>query len=101
MKIVLYEQIAAAPVTEFKALFSFLGLRVPSDFEGVVRRFSETGGSDNPYETRRISKEQIGKWKDNLSSASVSEVMRGYFRSDLQYYRDQLPPAADPLRERV
>lgn len=76
-----YEDLAAAPESKFAELFGFLGVTPPPNFEGVIDLYCRQDGSDQPYETRRISAQQMDKWRTRLDRKSVDLVMAGVSRS--------------------
>jgi hypothetical protein len=86
-EIVRYEDVAADPLNQFRALYDRLGARVSADFEQMVAEYSsgQTRGN-NPYRIRRTSSAEIDKWRNNLSQSAIDAIMRGYARSGLNDY---------------
>jgi Sulfotransferase domain len=86
--VVFFEDLAIDPLNQYANLFSSLGLRLPAEFDRVVAEFCENQNYGSaPYEVRRLSRNEVNKWKTNLSQAQIDSVMKGYLRSPLEYYR--------------
>jgi hypothetical protein len=87
--IIHYEDFAKNPEIEFKHLFSQLNVREPADFDGILAEFCNSGlKTTNPHQIKRVSSMEAYKWRGRFSAEHLAAVKRGYFRSPLQYYRD-------------
>jgi len=84
---ILYENIASAPLSEFRKIFEYLGVKIPENYEDVIDEFCFSGTAIQGYQTRRISKKMIAKWKDKLSPEVIHQIQRGYFQSGLVFYQ--------------
>ena len=86
-KILRFEDLALDPQRQFHDLFAALGVRKPLEFERVIADYCEgAGNSEDPYELQRSSRDEVDKWRENVSQADIAAVMRGYERSGLKYY---------------
>jgi len=87
-KVVLYEDIALHPFIQFIRLFMFLNVNVPNNFSKIIKKYCNNYDIfTNPYETKRVSFQQVNKWKKNLSFERILQLKKGLLRSNLQYYR--------------
>jgi hypothetical protein len=84
--VLLYEHLAANPHEEFTRLFDDVDARRPVDFDEIISSYCEAPGSSDPYEVRRLSSKQLYKWRKNLSTREIEEVMDGYRQSGMTYY---------------
>jgi len=86
-KIARFEDLALDPQGQFSDLFAALGVRKSLEFGKVLSDYCDgTGNSEDPYELRRSSRDEVDKWRENVSPADIDAVMRGYERSGLKYY---------------
>jgi hypothetical protein len=89
LRIIQYENFAANPAEEYIKLFEWLDIRTPKNFQQILHDFCENPqGADHPYAIRRSSQIEAEKWKTGFSRQKIEAVMRGYYRSELPYYRD-------------
>ena len=89
--IVRFEDLAQDPRGGFIALFRSLDLRLPEAFDDLLTELCEArSDAYGAYDVRRASAAEAFKWKQSLSRADIDAVMRGYLRSPLPYYRDDL-----------
>ena len=90
--VVRFEDLARDPREGFRALFTTLGFRIPDAFERLVEDLCETEyAGDDPYATKRVSRDEAYKWRERLSRRAIDAVMRGYRRAHLRHYRDDDP----------
>lgn len=71
-----FEALCANPMKEFKKIYAQTGLEWSNDIEKEIIKKTATA-SDEYYETNRIAKEQIDKWKNRLSLDEIDAVRRG------------------------
>ncbi len=83
-----YEEFALDPEAKFADLFEQLSVRSPTDFDNVIQTHCYTEGAGNrPYETARISHDQVRKWRQSLDRTQIEALREGYFASNLPFYR--------------
>jgi hypothetical protein len=88
--IIYYERFTLNPEFEFSKLFSQLNIREPANFYRILEKFCNTQSKiTDPHQIRRVSAIHADKWRSQLDTEKVEAVMKGYFRSSLQYYRDE------------
>lgn len=89
-KIVFYESIAANPRENFKKLFHYLEVDIPDNYNALIEKYCKNKNhKSHPYKTQRNSEEQIEKWKQNLDDTTTEAIKRGFFKSNLQYYKNE------------
>lgn len=88
--IIYYEILARDPYNEFKKLFDDVSISAPRNFSEVIDEYCFMGDSIQGYETRRISKKMIAKWKDQLSPDRIAKIRHGFFESGFDFYRSDL-----------
>jgi hypothetical protein len=85
-----YEYFAREPETAFTALFEQLQIRKPDRFEQLIADYCRNAGSRYyPTQVKRLSGNEVDKWKRLLPADEIAAVMRGYARSALPYYLDE------------
>ncbi len=88
--IIKYEDFAQQPEFEFRQLFAQLNVRVPSNFDEIIGEYCNTElNTTSPHQIKRVSSVQADKWRGRFSTDKIEAVMRGYFRSQLPYYREE------------
>jgi hypothetical protein len=88
--VVQFENFAEDPKSEFLRLFSWLGFRPPGDFESIIMEFCNNPIDVTfPGQLKRLSSAEKNKWRKRLSPEKIEALMTGFFRSSLQYYRDE------------
>lgn len=89
-KIVFYESIAENPREGFKKIFHYLEVDIPDNFDAIIKNYCKSSNQKwHPYRTQRKSEVQIKKWKQNLDDTTIEAIKRGFFKSDLAYYRSE------------
>lgn len=89
-KILIYEDIAKNPREEFSKLFNFIGVGKPAEFSKIIDEYcKQIDDKWKPYHTKRSSDHEVDKWKRNLNKEIIEAVKKGYFRSELNYYRGE------------
>ena len=81
-----YEEIVKNPEEEFRRMFIFSEMRIPSNFDNIIESYCKSEGSDDPYEVMKISSDMVNKWKYGLTSREISSIKMGYVQSGLEYY---------------
>lgn len=86
----LYEDIATKPLEQFKNLFDFMEISVPSAFDKIIEKYCKQKNDKwDPWNTERVSDHEVHKWKYNLDEDIIEAVKKGYLKSDLDYYRNR------------
>lgn len=86
----LYEDTALKPEREFLKIYNFMGVEKPLYFTELIEKYCKQNYNKwKPHRKKRLSEKEVHKWKYNLDKSVVEAVKKGYFRSDLKYYRDQ------------
>ena len=86
---VFYEPLAHDPFGEFQKIFTYLGVTPPENYAEIIDEFCLSGTGIQGYETRRVSRMMIEKWKEKLSPDQMINVRRGYQRSGFRYYQSE------------
>lgn len=86
-KILFYEQLATNPLVEYKNLFLDLSIELPQNYETIIDEYCFSGSALQGYETRRVSKLMVTKWKNKLSPERIKMVRSGYLESGFDFYR--------------
>jgi len=86
-KIIFYEELADDPQTGFSKIFEYLDVELPNNYDKVIDEFCFSGTATLGYQTRRVSKKMITKWKDELTPEIVSQIKKGYLLSGLNFYQ--------------
>jgi hypothetical protein len=89
-KIIIYEQLASEPLSEFKKIFDYLNIEIPENYKEIIEEYCFSGSAAQGYHTRRVSKAMIAKWMDNLSLDAITKIRKGYLQSGLSYYQSDL-----------
>lgn len=86
-EILVYENLANDPYTEFRQVYEYLRVEVPGNYDDIINEYCFSGTATQGYETRRISSMMIEKWKDKLSPEAIAKLQKGYLHSGFEYYR--------------
>jgi hypothetical protein len=87
-RIIQFESIATSPQELIPKLFRDLNISTPPDLEEIIRSYTRKHNvSTGPYQTKRISKSEVNKWKSNLPENRISQLKEGYLKADFSYYR--------------
>lgn len=86
--LIFFEEFAHQPRKQFFNLFHHLGLTPPGDLDHVIDQYSYARKMVlSPYENTRWSRDEIGKWRQNLPGDAIQAIRKGYLQSRLPYYR--------------
>jgi hypothetical protein len=89
--LIFFEELATDPFFHFPTLFSSLNVSPPANLSEILEEFCEKQNtSQDPYEVRRVSRNEVYKWRQSLRQADIEAVKRGFFRSPLEYYRAEM-----------
>jgi hypothetical protein len=85
-KIIIYEELARNPFVEFQAIFNYLHVDIPQNYNHIIDEYCFSGATTQGYVTRRVSIDMIAKWKNKLSPESIVDLQRGFLQSGFDYY---------------
>ena len=85
-----YEDLAEDPFTQFKTIYEYLAVDPPHNYSEVINEYCFSDPTFQGYETRRISKMMIAKWKKQLTPAMITNIRNGYFRSGFDFYQAEI-----------
>lgn len=77
-----HEQLCVDPKVEFKKLYTEMGLKWTPEIADYIDRLNTEGEG---YAVRRITGDQIDKWKRNLNRSEVEKIARGFTIFDHRY----------------
>jgi hypothetical protein len=86
-RVLLYEELCAAPVEHFRRLFDFAGLTWEAQVEKRAQARSAGGDLDDPWGTSRDSLSMIRLWREQIGDEDLWQVREGFGAFDLPWYR--------------
>ncbi len=88
-RIVIYEELCADPLAEFKKLCEFTDLVFDAELESFVREHDaeKDGERDRPFSIFRDSKSMIASWRTEASPEEIAASREGYLGVKLPFYR--------------
>ncbi|WP_375512530.1 hypothetical protein [uncultured Nostoc sp.] len=90
-KIILYKNVALDPKEQFRQLFQSLEFDIPKNYEEMMHDYcySEKLVKNN-HQTRRISKDMIYKWCEQLSNQEIALIKNGFTISGLDLSSNEI-----------
>lgn len=86
-EIILYENLILDPEEQFKRLFQSLNLDMPKDYKEILQYYCYSHDLlENNYQTRRMSKDIIYKWREELSNQEIASLRKGFTLSGAEFY---------------
>jgi hypothetical protein len=85
-QLVFYEALCAEPVAQFRRLFAAFGLAWTKQVEQYVMD-SSTSQAGGLYSGRRLSAQQMDRWRQEMSGAEIAAVRRAVEPFDLPFYQ--------------
>lgn len=86
--VVRHEDICTDPVGEFRKLYEGLELSGFDYAEKVIKNSNRPKLKDEVQHVQRISKQEIGKWKNNLTPEEIDQVAAYYCPFNTGWYSD-------------
>ncbi len=88
-RIVVYEELCADPLGEFKKLCEFTDLAFDAELEAYIREHDaeKEGERDRPFSIYRDSKAMIASWKSAAKPEEIAAAREGYASVSLPFYR--------------
>lgn len=87
-QLVFYEALCADPPGHFRRMFVTFGLPWTKQVEQYVIE-SSTVQAGGLYSGRRLSAQQVDKWRQEMSAAEIAAVRRAVEPFELPFYRDE------------
>lgn len=85
-----HEDLSHNPVDEYRKLYSMLNLNFSPLVESRIREYSCSDNSSNsPFEFKRNSLKETGKWKENLSRKDIAKIRKGVSEVSDYFYKDE------------
>jgi hypothetical protein len=85
---VLYEDLCAEPVAQFRNLFEFAGLKWDAAAAAFLTERTTQEDGSNAWDTTRVSHRMIGAWRRKATPAHVAALRATYQTFGLDCYRD-------------
>lgn len=85
IKLVFHEDICKSPVDSFKSIYKDLNIEWSEDVQKYILDNNQAGSG---YETKRIAKNNINTWKNELNPNQIKEIEDGYFSLEAEFYKD-------------
>lgn len=84
-KVVTHEQLCVDSRLEFKALFQELELEWTDQTEAYLLE-STTVDNGKPFDTRRVSEDEVGKWREELTPTELRDTLHTATAFDIEAY---------------
>jgi hypothetical protein len=84
-----YEDLCAAPVEEFRALFAFAGLAWSETTAAAIETHSAGGDEADTYGTRRDSRAMIDRWRARVRPEDLAALRSTYAAFELPWYSSE------------
>jgi hypothetical protein len=86
-RVLVYKNLCADPVKEFRDLFNFVGLNWSSKVETYILEHTTGGNRSDLWSTERISQNMIKEWKRYFSTGQLIDLREGFQEYDLPWFQ--------------
>lgn len=86
-RVVVYEDLCAQPLEQFRRLFEFTELKWDTNIERLIQQRSTNGNRSETYDTSRNSLKMIAAWRSQLTAEEAETLRTAFAAFHLPWYQ--------------